>query len=262
MPPEGIVMPSFKDLPCEDGAMENTFDHAQSSLLKEPLLTILHKLHPDGRFCVVHDTGFFYWHDETRRSMAVVPDWAYVPWLPMLKNGEPRRSFISWAEPFCPVVVLEYVSDTDGGERDRTPEEGKFWIYEKFIRPLNYGIYDVLQEQLEMYRWMPTGFEPMAANDKGRFFVPQLGLALGVWHGSFQGVTLPWLRWFDAGGILLPTDAEMAEREHERADHERQRADHERTRAEQERARADHERMLKEKYAAMLRKLGADPDQV
>jgi hypothetical protein len=241
MPPEGIVLPTPKDLPCEDGAMENTFDHAKSTLLKGPLLPVLERLHPDGRFCVVHDTAFYYRTEPNRRSSAVVPDWAYVPGLPMLSEGEPQRSFLTWWEAVSPLIVLEYISDTDGGERDHTPEEGKFWIYERRLRPAYYGIYDVAPGRLEMYHLVDGRFDLMGANAHGRYPVHPLGLELGVWTGDFQGVMLPWMRWFHPDGTLMPTGSERAEQERQRAEQERQRAD---------------------KLAAKLRELGVDPNQL
>ena len=242
------VLPSHKDLPCEDGAMENTFDLAQSALLKETILPVLQERHPDGRFCVVHDTAFYYRTDRMRRSTAVVPDWAYVPGLSMLLDGEPRPSFLTWQELVRPVVFLEYVSDDEGRERDRTPEEGKFWIYEQILMPSYYGLYDVLPGQLELYRLAAGGFELVGPNAAGRFPLERLGLELGVWTGDNQGVTLPWMRWYRPDGSLLPTGAELAQQERRRADQERQRADGERQRA--------------ATLAAKLRALGVDPDHI
>jgi hypothetical protein len=228
-------LPSHKDLPCEDGAMENAFDHPQSALLKESLLPILERRHPDGLFCVVHDTAFYVRHEITGRSIGIVPDWAYVPGLlPTMPDGGIRRSFLAWREPIEPVIAFEYVSFEDGGERDRTPEDGKFWIYEHWLRPGYYGIFDVDVGQLEVHRLVGDRFEQMEPNAAGRYPIEPLGVELGVWRGSFQVMTTFWMRWFDAKGNLLPTDAE----------------------------RADRERELKEKFAAKLRELGHDPDQL
>jgi hypothetical protein len=234
MPPEGIVLPTYRDLPCEDGAMENAFDHAQSSLLKDSALSVLRKLHPDGRFCVTHDTAIYFRTDTARRSTAVVPDWCYVPGLSMLTDDGPRPSFLMWQESVLPVLLLEYISQEEGGERDRTPETGKFWIYERIIRPNYYGIYDVRAEQLEVYRPAWSGFELLDPNDKGRYRIEPLGLELGIWTGDYQGVTLPWLRWFEPDGRLLPTSEERAGTLEQRAT----------------------------LLAAKLRELGVDPDQL
>lgn len=64
-----------------------------------------------------------------------------------------------------------------------------------------------------------------------------------------------WLRWWDSAGNLLLWSAEQAEQERQRAEEERQRAEEERQRAYQEQQRA-------ELFAAKLRELGVDPNQL
>jgi ribosomal protein L9 len=73
-----------------------------------------------------------------------------------------------------------------------------------------------------------------------------LGLELGIWHGRFRNFELPWVRWWDAKGNLLPNNEERAEQEKQRAEQEKQRA-------EQEKQRAD-------RLAERLRALGINPD--
>jgi Putative restriction endonuclease len=234
-PPSGRHRPTQFDLPCEDGAVENAHDLPQSALLKETLLPVLNRLHPDGNFCVTHDTGIFYEYIPERNvSRVIVPDWCYVPNVPFLVRGMARRSFVTWEEEIKPVVALEYVSGNGREERDRTPETGKFWIYEQKVRPEYYGIYEGVPERLDVHRLVSGSYVQLTANASGRYLIEPLGVELGIWRGNYQGVTLPWLRWFESGGHLLPTEWE---------------------RAESERARND-------RLAAKLRELGIDPDQV
>jgi hypothetical protein len=49
--------------------------------------------------------------------------------------------------------LLEFVSGTGAEERDKTPWTGKFWIYERVIRPAFYGIYEVTKASVEIYHW-------------------------------------------------------------------------------------------------------------
>jgi hypothetical protein len=172
-----------------------------------------------------------------------------------------------WDEPGAPLVLLEFVSGTGAEERDRTPESGKFWIYERMIRPAFYGIYEPEPGRLEMYHFVDDRFEPVAPNERGHFPVPALSLELGIWKGEYQNVEWPWLRWYDPEGRLLPTGHELAEQERQRAEQEMQRAEQEmqraeqeRQRAEQERQRAEQERQRAERLAARLRQLGMDPE--
>ncbi len=39
-----------------------------------------------------------------------------------------------WAEHVPPSIMIEYSSEDGSKERDRTPYEGKFWIYEQAVR--------------------------------------------------------------------------------------------------------------------------------
>lgn len=67
-----------------------------------------------------------------------------------------------------------------------------------------------------------------------QIWIPVLELSLGLWQGEFQGIDRLWLRWYDADGNLIPTEAEA----------ERKRADLAETRAEE--------------LARRLRELGVD----
>jgi translation initiation factor IF-2 len=73
--------------------------------------------------------------------------------------------------------------------------------------------------------------------------MPKLDLGLGLWQGEFQGIERLWLRWYDAEGNWVPTEAEQ----------ERQRAEQERQRAEQAESRL-------ESLMQRLRDSGIDPD--
>jgi hypothetical protein len=39
-------------------------------------------------------------------------------------------------------------------------------------------------------------------------WIPELDLGLGLWQGAFQGIERLWLRWYDAQGNWIPTEAE------------------------------------------------------
>jgi hypothetical protein len=48
--------------------------------------------------------------------------------------------------------------------------------------------------------------------------LPQVGLGLLLWEGTFEGVRSRWLRWCDAEGNLIPTAAEQAQAQRQRAE--------------------------------------------
>jgi hypothetical protein len=261
-PPELGHWPNHLELPCDDGAIVHNFqEHPQAMLLSEPLEPWLRRLYPDGHYCIGQDCGIYYRATrEPPYGKAIAPDWFFVPNVPPLRDGQLRRSYVMWDEPGAPLVLLEFVSGTGAEERDRTPETGKFWIYERMIRPAFYGIYEPDPGRLEMYHFVDDRFAPLAPNERGHFPVAALSLELGICKGEYQNVEWPWLRWYDSEGRLLPTGHELAELERQRAEQQEQRAEQERQRAEQERQRAEQERQRAERLAARLRELGMDPE--
>ncbi len=233
-----LRLPTHLDLPDKDNSVvENLFELPQAMLLTETLLPTLQKLHPEGRYAVGGNALiYFRYTEEDPLKGCRAPDWFYVPGVPpMAANGHPRRSYVMWQEKVAPTVLLEFASGVGDEERDRTPEEGKFWIYERQIRPLYYGIFAFYEGSLEMYHLRKGRFRRAAPNRRGRYPVPELGVELGLWRGSYvnQGDVL-FLRWYDRRGRLLLTGHELAEEEKRRADH----------------------------LAAKLRELGVDPDAV
>jgi Uma2 family endonuclease len=242
-PPPGPALPDHTQLPESDGTfVNNDQEHPQSMLLTDSIRPVLLRRHPDERYCLGQDLGI-YWRlaqpPEPLYKGAVAPDWFYVPGVPRTLGGQMRRSYVLWQEPTRPLVLLEFVSGDGAEERDRTPGTGKFWVYEEVIRPRYYGIYEVDPGRVEVYQRGDTNFQPLPANDRGHYPIPELGVELGIWQGRYQEVDLPWLRWWDAQGNLLLTGEERAQREAERAQREAERA---------------------ERLAAQLRALGLDPE--
>jgi len=84
------------------------------------------------------------------------------------------------------------------------------------IRPAFYGIYEVKKGSVEMYRHVANRFELLPANDRGHYSIEDLGVEIGIWHGRYQNLELPWLRWWDTAGNLLPTGFECADQERQR----------------------------------------------
>ncbi len=248
--PTSLDLPDHTQLPDSDGAfVENFQELPQSILLTDAIEPVLLRLYPDEMFAIGQNSGI-YWrpHVVPPERGAVAPDWYYVPGVPRLAiKGGPRRSYVMWKELKRPYIVLEYVSGDGSEERDRTPETGKFWIYEHEIQPVFYGIYEVDPGRIEMYKRVKGHFKLYPANERGNYPIPGLGVELGIWHGKYACTELPWMRWYDNKGRLLPTGHEIAEQERQRANQEKQRAN-------QEKQRAEH-------LAERLRALGIDPDK-
>lgn len=183
------------------------------------------------------------------------PDWFYVPQVQPVAPGKIRRSYTPNNEGDPVAIVMEFLSDSDGGELSMrsNPPYGKMHFYEKILQVPTYITYDPYEVNIEV-RYLREGqYIMQSANEQGRVWVPELELYLGIWFGQRLGQTMNWLRWWDKSGNLLLWSSEQAQQERQRAELENQRAELESQKAEQERQRA-------EKLAAKLRELGIDPD--
>jgi Uma2 family endonuclease len=247
--PLRLTLPDHKQLPESDGTFVKNFqEHPQSLLLTSSIQPVLQALHPDGQYAIGQDCGIYWRLTEPLERGAEAPDWFYVPNVPPLLNGERRRSYVMWQEIFVPLIAIEFVSGDGSEERDRTSpltsdksQAGKFWVYEQAIRIPFYAIYEVDKAMVEVYELVGRHYQQMLPNDRGHYPIADLGVALGIWQGVYFNQNLPWLRWWDSTGNLLPTGDERAEQESQRAEQESQRAERESQRAEQESRRAEQE---------------------
>lgn len=251
--------PDHTQLPESDGTFVKNFQELpQSILLTTSVRPILDQLHPDGQYCIGQDSGI-YWRvaepPEPPEKGAEAPDWFYVPDVPPTLDGNMRRSYVMWKELMPPLIILEFVSGNGSEERDTTPRKGKFWIYERIIRPAFYGIYEVKKAQLELYHLVENRFELAPQNQRGHFPIEPMGLELGIWQGVYQGVELPWMRWWDTEGNLVLAADERAELAQLAAERERQRRIESDLAAEQERQRRIEAEQRIQALEARLREL-------
>ena len=261
--------PDHTQLPESDGTFVKNFqEHPQSILLTDSITPILATIHADGNYCIGQDSGIYWRLTDPLEKGAEAPDWFYVPNVPPTLDGQSRRSYVMWQEFVAPLIVLEFVSGNGAEERNRTPllrtdkqetKPGKFWVYENAIRPAFYGIYEVRKASVEVYSLIQNRYELVAANDRGHYPIPQLGVELGIWQGSYQNMELPWLRWWDNQGNLLLSGAERAEEERQRADREQEIAQQQRQRADREQQRAQQAEDQLEQLRAQLRSAGIEP---
>jgi Uma2 family endonuclease len=272
------VWPDHTMLPCEDGIpANNAQEPPQDALLTDTLLPILAQIHPDGHYFIGQDVGIYWRLTDPLLRGCISPDWYFVPGVPPLIKGELRRSYVMWREEVPPLFAVEYVSGNGSEERDRTPETGKFCIYENRIRVTFYAIFNpAAPATLEFYHLVDRKLQLMPPNARGHYEIPQLSVELGIWEGTYQAITGSWLRWWDKQGHLLPSHEELAreatqraelekqraEREKQLAEHAAQQAEQEKQRAEQEKQRADDEADKVRRLAEKLRSLGINPDEV
>ena len=264
------TLPDHTQLPESDGTFVKNFqEHPQSILLTESIWQKLTEIHPDGKFAIGQDSGIYWRLTEPPEKGAEAPDWFYVGNVEPTLDGKMRRSYVMWQEFIAPLIVIEFVSGNGLEERDKTPYQGKFWVYEQAIRVPFYAIYEVEKSLLEVYHLMEGQYQLLSPNERGHYPIKQLEVELGLWQGIYKNVELPWVRWWDSKGNLLLTGEEMAlqekqraEQEKQRAEQEKQRAEQEKQRAEQEKQRAEQEKQRAERLAAKLKELNIDPDLI
>jgi hypothetical protein len=149
---------------------------------------------------------------------------------PILEKA--HRTYFVWVFGKAPDVVIEVVSNREGGEL------GKRKLGYRRMGVAHYVVWDPAQmlggATLQAFELAGSVYRVSRAAH-----IEPLGLRLRVWHGVFEGLEADWLRWCDAGGELLPSADERAEREAERAEREAERA-------EREAANATRERTLRE----------------
>ncbi len=233
----------------DDEPVDNFCQDKQMDILTEALRVSW----PEGRpFLSASDVGIFYAVKE-----AVVPDvllsvGVEVPEDFMEKN---RRSYFMWLFGKPPEVVIEVVSNRQGGE-----ETEKYAIYAQIKVPY-YVIYDPqrLLSQRPLRIFQLSGASYVEKVDRQ---FPELGLGLTVWSGLYDGIRADWLRWTDGQGLMLETGPERAERAERETDQERQRADQERQRAELAERGAVEERQRREALERRLRDLGVDLEEL
>jgi Uma2 family endonuclease len=178
------------------------------------------------------------------------PDWFYVPSVLPIALEADRKSYTPQLEGDTPSVVMEFLSETDGGEYSvkRSHPPGKWFFYEQILHIPTYVIFDSATGLLEVYRLQDKRYELELPNAEGKHYLEDMGLFLGTWRGEKEGRTGYWLRWWDNDENLLPWAVELVEQERQRAEVERQRAEIEHQRA--------------DRLAAYLRSQGINPDEI
>jgi Uma2 family endonuclease len=264
LPPE--LYPKVDHLVTEDDTpVDNIFSEKQQRLLVEPLYSSWAGPGDQRRFIALANVGLFF----AIRQPPQVPDVLLSLEVELPENLWPKshRSYFVWEYGKPPEVVVEVVSNREGGEDT-----------EKKQRYARIGVryYVIFDPEQHLSQEVVRAFQLEALDyrrlDEPLWF-PGVELGLRLWQGRYEDHDNTWLRWVDATGQVIPTGAERAEQERQRAEHEhqraeqeRQRAEHEHQRAEQERQRAEHEhqraeqeRQRAERLAEQLRHLGIQP---
>lgn len=125
------------------------------------------------------------------------------------------RSYFMWEHGKAPEVVLEIVSNRKGNE---TGSKLKEYAQMGVLYYVVYDPFSMLHAELggDTLRVYEVGLGKRFRR-RPDWQLPELGLSLTSWQGSFEGVTDEWLRWCDADGRLLLTGHERAAQAEDRA---------------------------------------------
>jgi Uma2 family endonuclease len=244
-------LPTMYDLPSdnpEDPGLPDEFHDWQSQLLTE---TFIPATYPHEQ--VLTSKNLFIYYDSQKPKLYKRPDWFGVVGVPRLVD-QGRLSYVFWQEGRAPTVVVELLSENTA-ERSRTfaqeEDQGltprgqeiptKWEVYETILRVPYYVVFDGAGDNtLRFFQLQGESYKELA---EPKLWIEGLQIGLGLWQGtsSFANVERLWLRWYDAQGNWIPTNAERAGRAEQRAEQERERA---------------------ERLAQMLRDQGIDPDNI
>jgi len=175
------------------------------------------------------------------------PDWFGVVGVPKLyENQELRLSYVTWQEGVNPFVVIELLSpgteEEDLGETESKANKPplKWKVYEQILRIPYYIVFSRYTNQIQAFHLVGGRYQSVDIS-QGTVPIPELGLSLGLWSGSFRNINRLWLRWFTIDGEMIPVPEEELTIVKEEAELERRKA---------------------EKLDEKLRELGVNPDEL
>lgn len=236
LPSDVTALPTSEELPCSD---DTPVDNEDQNLLPNVLLFLLSTIWAERMdwyfgvdMAIYHTTG-------VNPRVPVVPDGFLSLGVERKKGGKSRRSYVVWEEQgVVPIVVLEMVSHTPGGEYDEKRD-----IYAR-LGVLYYVVYNPEfwrrdgHQPFEMYKLVNGAYELQIGEP---YWMPEVGLGIGRCQVRFANVAQEQLAWYDKWGDRYLTAEERAATAEERAEQQRQE---------------------KERLARYLREIGIDPDRL
>ncbi len=153
---------------------------------------------------IYHTTG-------VNPRVPVVPDGFLSIGVERKKGGKSRKSYVLWEEQdIPPILVLEMVSHTPGGEYD-----DKLDIYTR-LGVLYYVIYNPEfwkrdgHQPFEVYKLVNGEYQLQIGEP---FWMPEIGLGIGRAQVVFGNIPQEQLAWYDETGTRYLTAEERADQE-------------------------------------------------
>jgi Uma2 family endonuclease len=193
--------PDVESLVTEDDTpVDNIFSEREQRLLTDSLYD---SWTGGGRsYVALANVGMFHSLREPPHVPDVLVSLDVAP--PKDLQFKRNRSYFFWEFGKPPDVVIEIVSNDEGGEDTR-----KLQAYAQ-LGIAYYVLHDPYQylsdEVLRVYELQASSYAP-----RSDAWLPKVGLGLTLWHGVYQQFEDEWLRWCDRDGNILLTGAERAE---------------------------------------------------
>ncbi len=216
------VLPTMYDLPSEDSEEPGVPD--QYHILQPRLLeyTFNPANYDPNEVFIATDMNLYY--DVRHTGWYKRPDWFAVVGVDRLyEQQDMRLSYVVWQEGINPFVVVELLSPgtekEDLGQSLRKAENPptKWQVYERILRVPYYIVFERYSDQLRAFQLTGSHYRELELIES-RIWMEDIGLGLGLWQGSYEGIERLWLRWYDRNRNWISTPEEIAEQEKRRAD--------------------------------------------
>ena len=224
LPKEQLL--TMYDLPSEeigDSGLPDQYHFWQGELLSE---TFVPPNYPTNQVFVACDLNLYYTLDHPLWYKR--PDWfAVVGVERFYRKTEPRLSYVIWQEEVYPFVIVELLSpstekeDLGLSKKKLGKPPYKWQVYEEILQVPYYVVFDGNSNQLRLFKLINGRYQAEDVSE-GEYWFQEIQLGLKLVFGKYQELNRLWLRWYDAGGNLIPTPTE---REKQRAEQEKQRAE-------------------------------------
>jgi Uma2 family endonuclease len=204
-------LPSSDELPDSD---DTPVDHELQAIIPTMLRVILNWLW-GSRLDWFFGVNMGAYHTTGKNSrVAIVPDGFLSLGVERLKAGKLRPSYVVWEENYIvPILVLEVVSKTYGGEYDeKMTDYAKLGVLYYVIYNPDYCSRDK-HDSFEVYRLVEGVYQRQLGEP---VWMPEIGLGIGREIGTYDRCQREWLYWYDSEGTRFLTPDEAAEQERQR----------------------------------------------
>ncbi|MGF1495425.1 MAG: Uma2 family endonuclease [Elainellaceae cyanobacterium] len=215
--PAAETLPTMYDLPSEDSeepGLPDEFHYLQPQLLSA---TFRLASYAQDNVFTAGDLNLYY--DVRHPLWYKRPDWFAVVGVSRLyRQREMRLSYVLWQEGVSPSVIVELLSPgTEGEDLGRIqgqPQQPptKWQVYEQILRVPYYVVFDRYTDELRAFTLVSGSYQPVEIVGD-RLWMPSLNIGLGLWQGTYEGITRQWLRWYDEEGNWILTAAERVQQE-------------------------------------------------